>query len=774
MAVSLNDWVGSSLSGGRYRVDAKLGEGGMGFVYKAWDRNLDADLVVKVPRRAMLEDAEFAGRFAREIRSLVRLSHPNIVKVTDVGEHEGLPFAVMQFLPGGDLEGRLKPGPDGRGTPAHPSTLAGWLPGVASALDFIHREKYIHRDVKPANILFDSLGHAFLSDFGVAKVLGDAEASGHRGASVTGAGIVLGTPEYMAPELIMGDPFDGRIDQYALAATAYEMLCGRKAFAGETATAILVRQTNQPPPPLVELPREGSGEIARVILKGMSKKPGDRFPSCGEFARALIEAAALAGPARAVVIPDRLTCPLCGRHSPIPAVVLADPAKVAGRKTACPGCKAPLQFAADGLSLVIPGSVPPSRAGTMAIDGPGREIEPGGKRSWTIKVETAPGTARVAATEAIVTEIPPKLRDGGPAPKTRATPALIAGGAFAILALVGLALAFSPNRESTVATAPTKAVGPTIPPASPPAKPPAPVELARATPAVPPPSPSPIKVATRPDPAPAPPAANLATAPPPPASATPVPAGPSQGGPLQAMIVTGPRPASPAAPARPGEGSPRDETPVLDISMKQLAEDPQPYLGRVVVPAELLKIDTHLGFARELTVISQHYSSRNDGDGDAKFKVVLSRGIANHLADLIVRRRLIHGNYMPILNIRVEKDPVRAGLFVGVVERIELLWNMIHSQVAARKYDRAFQVIVITDEGVKPGMGEGKAWESRLSGSYLNHIRLEYHKMMKQARNAQFDQLQNQAARNAAEMAAMASQAQKQQMDMLRKLMGGR
>ena len=92
-----NDWVGQILSGGRYRVDAKLGEGGMGFVYKVWDRNLDTDVVVKAPRKSMLDDPEFALRFALEIRSLVKLSHPNIVKVSDVGEHEGLPFAVMQY-----------------------------------------------------------------------------------------------------------------------------------------------------------------------------------------------------------------------------------------------------------------------------------------------------------------------------------------------------------------------------------------------------------------------------------------------------------------------------------------------------------------------------------------------------------------------------------------------------------------------------------------------------------------------------------------------------
>src|SRR3954454_21904805 len=98
MATATGDLVGQALSGGRYRVTAKLGEGGMGFVYRAHDRNLDAEVVVKVPRRALLEDPEFAERFAREVRALVKLAHPHIVRISDVGEHDALPFAVMQYL----------------------------------------------------------------------------------------------------------------------------------------------------------------------------------------------------------------------------------------------------------------------------------------------------------------------------------------------------------------------------------------------------------------------------------------------------------------------------------------------------------------------------------------------------------------------------------------------------------------------------------------------------------------------------------------------------
>jgi len=130
------DWTGVDLSSGRYRVTAKLGEGGMGYVFVARDKKLQADVVIKVPRRNMLADDDFAERFPSEIRSLVRLSHPHIVKITDVDEHDGLPFAVMQFLSGGSLEDR-KRDRDGEAVLANLADVLQWLPNIADALDFV-------------------------------------------------------------------------------------------------------------------------------------------------------------------------------------------------------------------------------------------------------------------------------------------------------------------------------------------------------------------------------------------------------------------------------------------------------------------------------------------------------------------------------------------------------------------------------------------------------------------------------------------------------------
>jgi serine/threonine-protein kinase len=293
MTTETASWVGLTLAGSRYQVTAKLGEGGMGAVYRARDRHLDCDVVIKVPRPSMLEEAEFAGRFAREIRSLVRLAHPNIVKVSDVGQHDSAPFAVMQYLSGGSLRDRQRPAPGGGFLSARPEDLAGWLTGVAAALDFMHAQRYIHRDVKPDNILFDAHGHAYLSDFGIAKVLA-GKAQKQQKTFLTQTGVVLGTPHYMAPELAMGRDYDGRVDQYALAVTVYEALCGRVPFDGPTAVAIFLQQSTQEAPSLMAVLPSLPAWVDAAVHQAMAKDPKLRFPTCSAFAEAVLQRAAAA------------------------------------------------------------------------------------------------------------------------------------------------------------------------------------------------------------------------------------------------------------------------------------------------------------------------------------------------------------------------------------------------------------------------------------------------------------------------------------------------
>ncbi|MEW5941247.1 MAG: serine/threonine-protein kinase, partial [Chloroflexota bacterium] len=181
--------TGQSL--GRYHILEQLGEGGMATVYKAYDTRLEADVAVKVIRTENLAPTLVEAalkRFEREAKALARLTHPNIVKVTDYGEHEGKPFLVMEYLPGGTLKARL-------GQPIPWQEAARILLPIARALDFAHRQNMIHRDVKPSNILVTSDGEPMLTDFGVAKIL-DLQGA----LTLTGTGMGIGTPEYMAPE----------------------------------------------------------------------------------------------------------------------------------------------------------------------------------------------------------------------------------------------------------------------------------------------------------------------------------------------------------------------------------------------------------------------------------------------------------------------------------------------------------------------------------------------------------------------------------------------
>lgn len=288
MAADNLKWVGTALDNGRFEVKSKLGEGGMGFVYKAFDNALQDDVVIKVPRRSMLDDPEFKERFDRENRALVKLQHPHVVSIIFVGEHGDLPYVVMRFLAGGDLKERQEKY-DGV---LPMEDFKTWLPQVASALDFVHVEGYIHRDVKPANILFDARGNVFLSDFGVAKVVAENKKSGE---SLTGAGMLLGTPEYMAPEMIQCETYSGQVDQYALAVTVYELLCGRVPFDGPTPQYILVQQSvGAIEPPMVRNPSVPE-VVSNVVMAGLARDPAARYPSCVAFAESVIQAIAYTG-----------------------------------------------------------------------------------------------------------------------------------------------------------------------------------------------------------------------------------------------------------------------------------------------------------------------------------------------------------------------------------------------------------------------------------------------------------------------------------------------
>jgi serine/threonine-protein kinase len=323
---SKSGWVGQEIAEGRYKILGRIGQGSMGHIYCAFDRHLDTDVVLKFPVSSEpgMDNRAFIERFGTEIRSLVALSHPHIVKIIDVGEFEDLPFVVMQYLAGGTLKDRIAQGPRGEFEPMPLHSLRDWLPDIARALDFIHSQNHVHRDVKPSNILFDRHGNAFLGDFGIIKAL-TSDSTDWQGNSLTAPGFLVGTPNYVAPEIVMGRPADGRVDQYSLAMTVYEILTGNNCMEGPTPSATVVNQAMVVPPPLTDILPECPKRTSDAILRGLAKNPADRFETCTVLAQEVL-AEVSPGSSRTTVAPlngltsrgepGRIPCPSCGAIIP--------------------------------------------------------------------------------------------------------------------------------------------------------------------------------------------------------------------------------------------------------------------------------------------------------------------------------------------------------------------------------------------------------------------------------------------------------------------------
>lgn len=272
------DVIGQVLEG-RYRVNSLLGRGGFGSVYLATDeRSFGRSVVIKVPHPEFLADPGFRKRFEKEIQSLVHLEHQRITKVLDTGAIGSVPYAVLQFLPGGSLADRL-----GQTRTQGSAEIRRWLPSVAEALDFIHRKGFLHRDVKPANILFDGEGHVYLSDFGIAKALEQ------RDTALTQEGRVPGSPVYMGPEAIKRMPLGPGYDQYALGVVVYQCLCGASPHEGDSPIAILVQRATQPAKPLDEQIQGLPPPVVAAVMRTLEADPSRRFATCSEFAEAFIE-----------------------------------------------------------------------------------------------------------------------------------------------------------------------------------------------------------------------------------------------------------------------------------------------------------------------------------------------------------------------------------------------------------------------------------------------------------------------------------------------------
>jgi eukaryotic-like serine/threonine-protein kinase len=262
--------TGTVLSG-RYRLESKLGTGGMSTVYLARDETLERWVAAKVLHREISDQPDQIERFRREARSVAQLSHPNVVSVIDAGEDGGRPYIVFEYIDGETLKHRID---------AHPGGLpldesAAYAIEIGRGLGAAHARRLVHRDVKPQNVLIDSEGRAKVTDFGIAREL---EQDG-----LTKTGRVLGTTDYVSPEQAMGQPVDARSDIYSLGVVLYEMLTGSVPFKADNVVGVAMKHVNEKMPDVQRRRRDVSSALAVVVERSTEKKPDKRYRDMNEM-----------------------------------------------------------------------------------------------------------------------------------------------------------------------------------------------------------------------------------------------------------------------------------------------------------------------------------------------------------------------------------------------------------------------------------------------------------------------------------------------------------
>ncbi len=267
-----DELIGKQLGG--YEILNKIGQGGMATVYRAQQISMNRVVAIKVLPRQFLNDDTYLQRFEREVSIITQLEHRNIVPVHDFGHHDGQPYIVMRFMSGGSIDDQLRRG-------ALPlDHVVSLVSQIAPALDYAHSKQVLHRDLKPSNVLLDDTGGAYLTDFGIARILGE------QNSPITTQGVV-GTPSYMSPEQAQGKPLDARSDIYSLGVMLFEMVCGKRPFEAETPYGTAVLQVTAPPP----MPRSFNpvlpGALEQVILKVLHKDANRRYKTAQELAAAI-------------------------------------------------------------------------------------------------------------------------------------------------------------------------------------------------------------------------------------------------------------------------------------------------------------------------------------------------------------------------------------------------------------------------------------------------------------------------------------------------------
>src|SRR4051794_1821797 len=345
--------IGSILSN-RYEILALLGQGGMGAVYKAQDLELDRIVALKAIRSEFSSDAKSLQRFKQEMILARQITHRNVVRIFDLGTHEGLKYITMEYLEGQDLAGLLEK------RKVTPEESARIVRQVCHALEAAHAEHVTHRDLKPQNIMLDSAGRVRVMDFGLAR---SVELTG-----ITRTGAVLGTPAYMSPEQVQGVTADSRSDLYSLGLIFYELLTGDVPFRADTVWATLLNRTQGPPPAPQSRVPEIPQALNDITLKCLQVDPGARYQSAGEMA-ADLDAWLGAGAAASVVIaPSRPLVPEAPAPPPPPPARTGAP----GRRKRVLATTAAAALVAAGLwgwGLAFPPAPRPPAPGAPPLAG---------------------------------------------------------------------------------------------------------------------------------------------------------------------------------------------------------------------------------------------------------------------------------------------------------------------------------------------------------------------------------------------------------------------
>jgi tRNA A-37 threonylcarbamoyl transferase component Bud32 len=265
--------LGSEL--GPYEIIEEIGRGGMATVYRARQPNMDRFVAIKIIHKAVATESTSLDRFQREAKLIARLEHPHILPVYDYNGMHDPPYIVMRYMPTGTLKDILE-----RDQPQFAET-GFLLRQIASALDYAHRQGVVHRDIKPSNIMIDAEGNAFLTDFGIARMVEGTE-------GLTASGMAVGTPRYMAPEQGMGLHVDGRVDIYALGVMLFEMLTGQTPYQAETPMGVILKHINEPPPPVSTHNPDIAPPVDQIIQRAMAKEPEDRYQTATKMADALL------------------------------------------------------------------------------------------------------------------------------------------------------------------------------------------------------------------------------------------------------------------------------------------------------------------------------------------------------------------------------------------------------------------------------------------------------------------------------------------------------